>query len=122
MGGYADRPVVARGAARIVEYARAANGSYPAKEFVDSRPARDQRRLAVLFQRLADTGKINNREQFKRLSGKIWEFKRGQIRVACFQVKDRWRLTNGVIKKSDKWKKSDIERARRIMTEDLDRK
>jgi len=114
--------VVVRGAMRTIEYAVCANGSSPARGFIESLDERDQRRLDVLFRRMADTGKIFNREQFKQVKGKIYEFKRYQVRVGCFQVQSSWILTHGFVKKSPRWPKSEIERAERIMSEELARR
>ena len=116
-----DRPIVARGNLRTIEYAVRANGSMPAKDFIEGLDDRELRRLDTLFRRMADTGRIHNNEQFKQVEVKIYEFKRHQIRLGCFQVGDRWRLTHGFVKKSPKWPKSEIARAKQIMQEDLDR-
>ena len=117
----ADRPIVVRGSLRTIEYAVCANGAIPAKDFIESLGESELRQLDTLFHRMADTGKIHNRQQFKQVDGKVYGFKRYQTRVGCFQVGDRWRLTHGFIKKSDKWPKREIERAIRIMQEDLER-
>ena len=117
----ADRPIPVRGSLRTIEYAVCANGSMPAKNFIEDLDESELRRLDTLFRRMADTGRIHNRKQFKQVDGKVYEFKRYQTRVGCFQVGDRWRLTHGFVKKSDKWPKREIERATRIMQEDLAR-
>ncbi len=93
----------------------------PAKEFIERLDESEQRRLDTLFRRMADTGKIFNREQFKQVEGKIYGFKRYQTRVACFRIENRWVLTHGFTKKGDGWRKSEIERAERIMKEHLAR-
>jgi hypothetical protein len=118
----ADRPdVVVRGTARTIAYAVCSDGSMPAKEFVEGLDDSDQRKLDTLFRRLADTGKIFNREQFKLVEGEIFEFKRHQVRVGCFQIETRWLLTHGFVKKRDKWPKAELERANRIRSEHLKR-
>ena len=113
----ADSIVVVRGNQRTIEYAVCANGSMPAKEFVEGLDESEQRRLDVLFRRMADTGKVFNTEQFKQVKDKIYEFKRYQTRVGCFQIGMRWILTHGFVKKGDRWRASEIERAERIMEE-----
>lgn len=113
--------VVVRGSLRTIEYAVCANGSMPAKDFIEGLEEKEQRKLAVLFQRMADTGRISNREQFKLVRGKLYEFKRYQTRVGCFRIQDRWVLTHGFIKKTDRWPRSQIERGERIMEEHLKR-
>ena len=118
----ADRPViVVRGTARAIEYAVCSDGSMPAKEFIEGLDDSDQRKLDTLFRRLSETGKIFNREQFKLVDGQIFEFKRYQVRVGCFQIGTRWLLTHGFIKKQDKWPKAELARANRIRTEHLER-
>lgn len=93
----------------------------PAKDFIEGLDVSDQRKLDTLFRRLAETGKIFNKEQFKIVEGHIFEFKRYQVRVGCFQIKTRWLLTHGFIKKQDKWPKAELTRANRIRTEHLER-
>lgn len=116
-----DSNIVVRGNQRTIEYAICADGSMPAKEFVDALAEGEQRRLDTLFRRMADTGKIFNEEQFKHEKGKIYGFKRYQIRIGCFQSEKRWILTHGFIKKDNRWPRSQIERAVRIMEEHLKR-
>jgi phage-related protein len=99
-----------------------ASGAMPAKEFIKELDDGDKRKLDVLFRRMAEMGRIFNREQFKQVEGKIYEFKRYQLRIGCFQAEHRWLLTHGFFKKSDKWPKSEIDRAQRIMNEHLQRK
>lgn len=115
----ADSNIVVRGNQRTIEYAICTDGSMPAKEFVEGLDESEQRKLDTLFRRLAAMGRIFNKEQFKQVKGKIFGFKRYQTRVGCFQIGMRWVLTHGFIKKGDRWKKSDIERAERIMEEHL---
>lgn len=117
----ADLTIVVRGNMRTIEYALCANGSIPAKEFIEGLDESGQRRLDTLFRRMADMGRIFNRELFKQVEGKIYEFKRFQTRVGCFQIGTRWVLTHGFTKKGDRWKKSEIERAERIMEDHLAR-
>lgn len=118
----ADRTVVVvRGAARTIEYAVCLDESMPAKEFIEGLDESSQRKLGTLFQRLADTGKIFNREQFKLVDEQIFEFKRHQVRVGCFQIGTRWLLTHGFVKKQDRWPKAELVRAHRIRVEHLER-
>jgi hypothetical protein len=117
-----DRPeVLVRGNLRTIEYAVCSDRSMPAREFVECLDESDQRKLEVLFRRMADMGKIFNREQFKLVEGKIFEFKRFQIRIGCFQIGARWILTHGFKKKGDRWPDSQLVRANRIMAEHLAR-
>lgn len=77
----------------------------------------EQVSLAALFDRMAQTGKINNREKFKKVEGDIFEFKKFQIRIGCFQVTRTWFLTHGFTKKQDHWPKSELKRANDIREE-----
>jgi hypothetical protein len=45
-------------------YARAGNGSYPAKQFFDSLPEKVKYQFAVLFKKLGDTGTLFNKERY----------------------------------------------------------
>ncbi len=116
-----DKCTVRTGSARDIEYAVRANGSMPAKEFVESLEDSDQRKFGVLFDKLAAVGIISNTEQFKQVRGKIWEFKRHQARIGCFQVGRKWILTHGFIKKKDRWSNDEIEKANNVMAEHLHR-
>jgi len=123
MSKEADRPVVVvRGTMRTIEYAVCANRSMPAKKFIEGLDEGDQRKLDVLFRKMAETGKLFNKQQFRLVKEKIYEFKRHQIRVGCFQLETSWVLTHGFIKKSDRWPSSEIKRAKRISEEDLARR
>ena len=117
----ADRPIVVRGSLRTIEYAVCANGSMPAKDFIESLDESGQRKMATLFDRMAKHGNAPNPKQFKPVRGKIFEFKKHQIRVFCFRKGDRWLLTNGYKKKTDKLDQGEIDRAERIMREHLER-
>ena len=122
MSGDADSPIVVRGAMRTIEYAVCSNGSMPAREFIEGELSlAEQAKLLALFQRMADHGNVPNREQFKVVRGKVFEFKKHQIRVFCFRKDDRWLLTNGCKKKKDRLAPSEVARAERIMEEHLRR-
>ena len=91
-----------------------ADGSCPAGDFLDSLDSSERRKLDVLFEILGNSGKISNREKFKKLEGtdKIFEFKCFQIRILCFFTRDRRvMLLFGLRKKKDKYSRQDISRA-----------
>lgn len=121
MDGTPDTMVLIRGSMRTIEFARCANGDVPARQFIEDLDESDQRKLDVLFRRMADTGKIFNVEQFKQVDGRIYEFKRFKVRIGCFQIVNRWLLTHGFVKKQDRWPAAELEKAKRIMNEHLDR-
>ena len=88
--------------------------------FLEELPEKERMRFVTLFQRMADTGRIHNEEQFKKEQDKIYAFKRGQMRIGSFQIEERWLLTHGFIKKCSRWPKAELDRAERIMNEHLD--
>ena len=117
----ADSSIVVYGNQRTIEYAIRTNGSMPAMEFVEGLSDSDQTKMAVLFDRMAQHGNAPNPKQFKPVRGKIFEFKKHQIRVFCFRKGDRWLLTNGYKKKRDRLDQGEVDRAERIMGEHLER-
>src|SRR3990172_6625006 len=86
----AEREVLVAGAARTIEYAVAANGAKPARDFIEGLDLKDQAKLLALLSRMADHGSVPNREQFKKVRGKVFEFKKHQIRLFFFQDGNRW--------------------------------
>ncbi len=86
--------------------------------FIEGLSASDKRKVNVLFRKIADHGQIHNREQFKKVKEKIFEFKRFQIRIGCFQVETIWYLTHGFIKKQ-MIGHAELHRAFRLMNEHL---
>ena len=93
----------------------------PAREFVENLSVAEKAKIAQLFRKMADLGKLPNREQFKSVRGGICEFKKHQIRVFCFRKDDRWIPTNGYKKKRNKLARAEVDRAERIMREHLER-
>jgi len=101
------------------------NAKSPSKDFFDDLERSDKptlRKFTALFERWVENGRINNKEQFKKVDGSIWEFKRYQHRVGCFQDGPDLVLTHGFVKKQSKWPKAELLRAERIRSEDLVRK
>ena len=121
-----SRPIAVDGAKRTIEYAVRADGTSPAQQFVEGLVLSDQMKLATLFKRMADHGRIQDGQKFKRLEGEIWEFKIRTkdtgLRVPCFSDGKTWVLTHGFLKKEDAAAPSEISRAHRIRSEDLSRK
>jgi|ERR1035437_1378762 hypothetical protein len=112
---------IAKGFWGTVEYAVCKNGSRPAEDFIRGLNNADKPKVAHLFMVIAATGVIRNPQKFKKLEGKIFEFKSHQIRIACFQVRHTWFLTNGFFKDQDDWPSGEVERAIRIMAEHMER-
>ena len=121
MQNAADRPVEIKGHKRIIAYAMLRNGKCPAKDFLENLNRSDRATLAkflVLFRRMANEGIIQNKQQYRKVQGEIWEFKRYQHRIGCYQDGRILVLTHGFIKKRDKWPKEELKRANRIAQED----
>ena len=77
-------------------------------------------KIMVRFQRLADYGKsYYNDQQFKHITGQIWELKVGQYRFPCFWYEGNWVVTHGFRKKQNKWPHGELKRTKRIMDEFL---
>ena len=80
----------------------------------------------MLFERLAERGRIDNREQFKKLGDRqghaIWEFKRHQIRfLGGFTAGKQFLLAHGLRKKQDKHRAEDFDRTGRVLSEHVSR-
>jgi phage-related protein len=101
---------------RTVVWALASDGDCPAKDFYDSLEERDQAKVRNLFDMMAEQGFIKNREKFKPIEGKLYEFKAFQIRLPCFFDRtNRVVVTHGFRKKKDDIPKSEIKRAQEIL-------
>ena len=123
-----DEQIVVQGAARTIAYAVDASGSMPARDFLESGSKgkrsptpQELAGLKRLFELMAEKGSISNTEQFHKVRDKIFGFKKYQARVAAFQDGDVWYLTHGFKKKKDKWQESEIDRAKRIQEQHLQR-
>jgi hypothetical protein len=114
------RPVAYAGACRHIVYARALDGSHPAKDFFDGLPPNIKNRFGVSFKKLGDTGKLFNKEQFKAIEGtQFFEFKCHRYRLICrFADGGLILLVYGCEKKKNKLDPEDIKRAERIYEED----
>lgn len=104
-----------------VEYARAANGTYPAEEFLAGVDRKTRSKLDVLIERFHQEGKIYNTKQFKMLHGGIdfFEFKHYQTRIIGYYAPRQGAivLTHGFTKKTDETPPSEITRAARYKEE-----
>lgn len=108
-----------------VVWAVEASGARPALAYFEALSDEDAAKMQVLFERLAERGRINNTEQFKKLGTlrerAVWEFKRHQVRFLGGFAPGRRQfvVAHGLRKKRDKLRPADIERAVRILTEHL---
>ncbi len=99
----------------------------PAGEFLQHLAKKEQNefdKLAALLERVAELGPQNyrNDEKVKQLGDGLFEFKSGQVRVFwCYGravgEKRKVVLLNGVVKKQDRHRASDVKKAVNLMTE-----
>ena len=83
-----------------------------AQEYINDLQPADQDRIESLLERTADHGPPKNEEKFKKLEGKLFEFKSYQDRLPCFfHGPGVLIVTHGYRKKSNKAPKSEIRRA-----------
>lgn len=93
---------------------------WPLAQFFDALPMREQAKLLRLFALLGDLGRMENPEKFGNLGKGLWEFKSFQIRMPCRLLPGGVVLVaHGFRRKRDRAPKKEIERARRILAEDL---
>src|SRR3990172_2801034 len=96
------------------------SGTEPAVEFLDAMPVAERTRMVRLFEKLANLplGRFLNREDFRQIRGKIYEFKDHRRRMMCFSSADGWGVTHGFEKKTNaSTPEAEIARAERIMQE-----
>lgn len=116
---FRDDPLVRRPCA-IVAYARRLNGNRPAMDYIENLQQADWVKLAKSFIKIASVGRIGNLERFRKLRGKIWEFKiYPKGRVLCFQYGKTWLLTHGFDKETGDTPPRQIRRAEEIMKEHI---
>lgn len=114
---FSDDPLV-KGACAIVAYACRANGNRPAKDFIESLERLDHAKLAKSFLKIAHVGNIHNIQRFRKLRGKIYEFKvYPKVRILCFQLGKTWFLTHGFYKETGDTPTRQIDKAEDIMKE-----
>ncbi len=118
--------IAARGQWGTVEWAGVPlNEVSQAQKFFSNLDETDKAKSLVLFKRLAEFGKIINREKFKQLGDKagkeasgLFQFKSHQIRfIGDFRPGGRFIVAWGVRKKKDQLDKSDIQSALLVLIE-----
>ncbi len=116
---FRDDPLI-KGPCAIVAYARQLNGKRPALDYIEKLQKPDWAKLAKSFHKMAQVGNINNTERFRKLRGKIYEFKiHPKVRVLCFQLGKTWFLTHGFDKETGDTPPRQIMRAEQIMKEHI---
>ncbi len=112
--------IIVKGPCAIVAYARRTNGKRPAFDYIENLEMDDWAKLANSFKRMTQVGRIWNTERFKKLRGKIYEFKvHPKVRVLCFQIGITWLLTQGFDKQTGDTPPRQITRAEQIMKEHI---
>jgi phage-related protein len=109
-----------RGRKFVVECAIRRNGKSESAEFLDGLDKVYRTKLIKIIRKFAEIGHIHNPEQFKKVEGRIYEFKEFQRRIfAFFNGAGCIVLTHGSIKKSNKAARKDITRANEIADEHI---
>lgn len=113
-----DDVVVYSGRSRTIEWAVLPGAKMPARREWEDLEKRQKAQLLATIERLGDEPAYANTERFKKESGRIFAMKAYQVRAYCFFASvNRLVVTNIVVKKRDKAKKADLERAERIRQE-----
>jgi phage-related protein len=83
-----------------------------AMEYVDSLQLQEQEKILSLLLRTSQNGPPKNREKFRKVGAKIFEFKSYQDRILCFfRPNNVIVLTHGFRKKRDRTDRAEIVRA-----------
>ena len=114
-----EKQIIVTGEWYVVEWATKLNGSVPGKEFYENLSEQEKARVLALFSRLAEHRQIRNREQFKKVEGyELFEFKKFQTRfLGDFRPGRRFVVATGLNKKSNKLKRTEIEKAINVLGE-----
>lgn len=98
--------VLRDGASRRLVWGADGSGRYRAREYFEGLEDREQAKFEPLFRRLAETGKITNRERFIKEPDGIYCFKNHAKRIACFFDELDVVLIDGFGKKTTNSKRS----------------
>ena len=102
----------------MVECAIRLNDTSESVNFLNDLNKLDRAKIVKIIKKFANVGSIHNKEQFRKVEGEIWEFKEFQRRIfAYFSGKGCIVLTHGVIKKGNKAKRKEIDKANQIVIE-----
>jgi len=118
--------VVQAGVKCGVGYAVRSNGDQEARDFYLTLKKTNPKALAGLrhvFEELMKFGVVQDETKFNKVIDKIWEAKhhRSGARVFCFHWNGAWLATHGWMKKKQKTRPEDKQRALEIMKEHIDR-
>lgn len=91
------------------------NGKSQVVDFISALQPKDQAKISALIDLVATMGPPQNNTKFKKLDGDLYELKAYQTRIACFFASgSRFFLVLGITKKQDRWKTSDLEKAKNM--------
>lgn len=115
----ASTAILYQGRCFMVELVLRQDGGCPAQEFLDRLPPEKRAKILALIRRLADDGRIANRQKFKKIEDTdFFEFKGSQTRVVCYFLPERRLvITHGFIKKQDRIPAPELRRAARLRAE-----
>ncbi len=102
-----------------VRYGVGLNGELLTRKFIESLSEKVQTKIGVKLELLATAGRIVNEQHFKKERGEIYALKLNQIRITCFRHRSTWYLLSDHIKKKDKWRPEELDKADRLMEEVL---
>ncbi|MCC5830873.1 MAG: type II toxin-antitoxin system RelE/ParE family toxin [Phycisphaeraceae bacterium] len=122
MANPSDTPIPYKGRRATLRYAVLANGSMPARAFLEGLSLAERAKFNSRIKVLGDEGELPNEQMFRRLDADIWEIKINSpaLRLLCFRMGDEWVLTHGCRKLPRKAFQVEIQRARTIRQQVLD--
>jgi phage-related protein len=114
--------VLRDGASRKLVWGADSSGNYRARDYFEGLDDKERAKFEPLFNALAETGKITNRERFTKEPNDIWCFKTHGRRLACFFLGRVVVLIHGFGKKTDRSRRSrrELETAAKLRRAYLD--
>jgi phage-related protein len=111
-----------RGTGSSIGWAVRANGKKEAEIYWNRLEKREQVGFLRAFEEMVSVGRIFNQQRFRKLEGRIFEFKYVTgARILCSSYDRVWWLTHGYTKQSQKTPPNEIRRANQIMKEHIER-
>ena len=118
-----DTCIIYIGRVFTVEWYFNRRGKSPGYEYFIKTPEDQQGRFTDLIKEIADRGVIHKVEKFRYEGDKIYAFKPAPNRYLSFFTDDKKIIvTNGFVKKKDKFPAKEKLRARRLMQDYINRK
>lgn len=98
--------VLREGASRRLVWGADSSGRFRARDYFEELDMRDRAKFEPLFERLAETGRISNKDRFVKEPDGIWCFKAHAKRLACFFDEQDVVVIYGFGKKTDNSRRS----------------